>query len=111
VVPIWVDHAGSVLGDPLDALRCGRAGVSLDCVHRQAKAARAVQQPDPGLKQGMDLLPPLESSLGQLSLAQSRGRGPARAVGCDLLAHGVTQAVPEMPSVGNLEQPRMRSRC
>lgn len=56
----------------------------------------------------MDLLPPLESGLGKLSLAQSGGRGPARAVGCDLLARGVAQAVPEMPSVGYLDRLRQR---
>jgi hypothetical protein len=87
-----------ILGDPLDALRCSRTGVSLDCVQRQAEAARAVRQPDSGLSQGMDLLPPLEGGLGKLSLAQSRGRGPAR----------VAQAVPEMPSVGDLDRVRQR---
>lgn len=39
VVPVRVDHAGPVLGDLLDAFRCGRAGVSLDRVERQAEAA------------------------------------------------------------------------
>lgn len=52
----------------------------------------------------MDLLPSLEGGHGELSLAQSRGRGPARAVGGDLLGHSVTQAVPEMPSVGDLDR-------
>src|ERR1700712_5595879 len=56
----------------------------------------------------MDLLPPLESGLGELSLAQSRGRGPARTVGCDLFARSVAQAVPEMPSVGYLDRLRQR---
>jgi hypothetical protein len=38
VVPIRVDHAGPVLGNPLNTLRCGGAGVSLDSVQRQAEA-------------------------------------------------------------------------
>jgi hypothetical protein len=39
MVSIRVDHAGPVFGDPLDALRGGGAGVSLDGVERQAEAA------------------------------------------------------------------------
>ncbi|GHF37123.1 hypothetical protein GCM10017566_07840 [Amycolatopsis bartoniae] len=56
----------------------------------------------------MDLLPPLECGFGQRSLAQSRRRGPAPTVGGDLPARGVAQAVPEMPSVGDLDRVRQR---
>ncbi len=56
----------------------------------------------------MDLLPPLKCGLGELSPAQSCGRGPARAVGGDFLARGVAQAAPEMPSVGDLDRVRQR---
>lgn len=56
----------------------------------------------------MDLLPALKGGLGELSLAQSRGRGPARAVGRDLPARSVAQAVPHMPSVGDLNRVRQR---
>ncbi len=107
MVAVGVDEGGPVLRGADRPLGLGHAGVALDGVQRQVQSPCAFEQPDALVQQHMDLGPALAGGHRPGTvLRRHGGLGPAGAVRGDLLAHRLSEVVPEVPAVSDLHRIR-----
>ena len=93
--------------------RCIRPGVVCarvppDCLDGQVQAARAFPQAGALAEQVVDLLPALQLLPSALAGLQ-RCRSPAGGMRRDFLLHGLSQAVPQVPAVADLDRGGQRA--
>lgn len=104
VVSVGVYQRRPVLRSTLHPFRFGSTGVAFDRVQRHVQPTGALEQANVLIEQGVDLVPAFTGARSAGSVLQAAGFGPAGAVRGDLSAGRLAQAVPQMPSVGDLDR-------